>query len=68
MSVVSLAARHNLSVIEDAAQGMAVTYNGKNVGTFGDIGCMSFFADKTITTGEGGALLLNDEALAEKCV
>jgi len=67
-AVMELADQHNLHVVEDAAQGMGVTFGDKHVGTFGDIGCMSFFADKTMTTGEGGALLLNDEQLAQKCV
>ena len=48
--VTTFAERHNLAVIEDAAQGIGVTYNGKPVGGLGTIGCFSFFADKTITT------------------
>lgn len=67
-AVMALAGRHNLLVVEDAAQGMGVTFGDKHVGTFGDIGCMSFFADKTMTTGEGGALIVNDESLAERCM
>ena len=66
--VMELAREHNLRVVEDAAQGMGVTFGTKHVGTFGDIGCMSFFADKTMTTGEGGALLVNDEELADRCI
>lgn len=68
LSVMAVAQRHNLFVVEDAAQGLGVSFGDQHVGTFGDIGCMSFFADKTITTGEGGALLLNDERLADECV
>ncbi len=68
LSVMRLAERRNLLVVEDAAQGLGVTFDGKHVGTFGSIGCMSFFADKTLTTGEGGALLVNDDALADECV
>lgn len=68
LSVMALAKEHNLFVVEDAAQGMGVTFGDRHVGTFGDIGCMSFFADKTMTTGEGGALLVNDEALADECI
>lgn len=66
-AVTALARRYNLKVVEDAAQGMGVTFGRKHVGTFGDIGCLSFFADKTMTTGEGGALLVNDDALALEC-
>jgi perosamine synthetase len=55
-------------VVEDAAQGMGVTFGDKHVGTFRDVGCLSFYADKTITTGEGGALMTNSEELAERCL
>ena len=68
LSVMRLAEQRNLLVVEDAAQGLGVTFADKHVGTFGSIGCMSFFADKTMTTGEGGALLLNDDRLADECV
>ncbi len=68
LAVRHLANQHQLLVVEDAAQGMGVTFGDKHVGTLGDIGCMSFFADKTITTGEGGALLLNDESLIKRCI
>ena len=67
-AVMDLANRHDLIVVEDAAQGIGVTCNGRHVGTFGHIGCMSFFADKTITTGEGGVLLTNDDDIAERCM
>ncbi len=66
--IMDIARRHGLLVVEDAAQGMGVTCGDRHVGTFGDIGCISFFADKTMTTGEGGALLLNDDDLAEQCL
>jgi len=66
--IVRFAEQYGLMIVEDAAQGIGVRYHGRHVGTFGDIGCMSFFADKTITTGEGGALLVDDDALAEKCM
>jgi len=67
-AVTTLAKRHNLLVVEDAAQGMGVTFGNSHVGTLGDIGCISFFADKTMTMGEGGALLVNDDELARECV
>ena len=53
--------RHGVFVIEDAAQGMGVRYRGRHAGTFGDVGCFSFYADKTITTGEGGFVVCKDE-------
>ena len=68
MSLMALAERHGLLVVEDAAQGLGVTFGDRHVGTFGQIGCMSFFADKTMTTGEGGVLLVNDPSLANECV
>ena len=66
-AVMALAKRHDLLVVEDAAQGIGVTFGNRHVGTIGDIGCVSFFADKTLTTGEGGALLVNDDELAREC-
>ncbi len=66
--VMKIAEENNLAVIEDAAQGIGVFYRGRHVGTIGDLGCMSFFADKTMTTGEGGAILTNDDGLAEKAL
>lgn len=59
--ILALARRHGLLVIEDAAQGIGVCYKGKPVGGLGDVGCFSFFADKTITTGEGGFVACRDE-------
>jgi perosamine synthetase len=67
-SIMDIAHRYELKVVEDAAQGVGVKYKGKHVGTFGDFGCLSFFADKTVTTGEGGALLTNNPHLAEACL
>jgi perosamine synthetase len=64
--VDAFAQRHQLKVIEDAAQGIAVRYHDQHVGTFGQVGCFSFFADKTITTGEGGLVVCNDEATYEQ--
>lgn len=64
--VIEFARRHNLKVIEDAAQAIGVTYKGQHAGTFGNVGCFSFFADKTITTGEGGYVITKSEAIHEK--
>ena len=52
--ICDLARRHNLKVIEDAAHALPTRYKGRMVGTFGDITCFSFYATKTLTTGEGG--------------
>ncbi len=60
--------KHKLFVIEDAAQGVGVTYDGKPVGSFGEVGCLSFYADKVITTGEGGMVLTNNDDLAKKAI
>ena len=56
----------NIWVIEDAAQSLGSKYNGKHLGTFGDIGSFSFSMPKIITTGQGGALITNNPELAEK--
>lgn len=65
--ITEIAKKHNLKVIEDAAQGIGVKFRGKHVGTFGDIGCFSFYGNKTITTGEGGMITTNDYQLATEC-
>jgi len=65
-AVCSFARVHNLVILEDAAQGIGVYFNRKHVGTFGDTGIFSFFADKTITTGEGGMVITNDENIYKK--
>jgi perosamine synthetase len=57
---------HGLAMIEDAAQGIGVTFDGRHVGSFGDVGCFSFFADKTITTGEGGYVACRDDGIYER--
>ena len=59
--VMDIANKHNLKVIEDAAQGFMSTYKGKHLGTIGDLGALSFHETKNIISGEGGALLINDE-------
>lgn len=64
--ILEFAARHRLMIIEDAAQAFGVTFHNRHAGTWGDIGVISFFADKTITTGEGGVVLTDDDSLYEK--
>lgn len=66
-AIMALATRHNLWVVEDAAQGVMSTYKGKALGTIGHIGCFSFHETKNYTAGgEGGATLINDSALVER--
>jgi perosamine synthetase len=65
-AVVAFARRHDLRVVEDAAQAIGVSRHGRHAGTFGDVGCFSFFADKTITTGEGGYVVCRDPAVHQK--
>ncbi|WP_083992404.1 DegT/DnrJ/EryC1/StrS family aminotransferase [Bradyrhizobium embrapense] len=60
-SIVAFARHHNICVVEDAAQGIGVSHRERHVGGIGDVGCFSFFADKTITTGEGGFVVCKDE-------
>ena len=61
-----LARRHSLTIIEDAAEAHGATYRGERVGGLGDIACFSFYANKIITTGEGGMVLTDDARLAER--
>ena len=63
-AVVDFASRHKLKVVEDAAEGVGVRFNGKHVGTFGDMGILSYYGNKTVTCGEGGVVLTNDDRLA----
>ncbi len=62
---MALARRHNLKVIEDAAEGVGVSFEGQHVGTFGDMGILSYYGNKTITCGEGGMVLTDDDDLAK---
>lgn len=64
--ILEIARKHSLKVIEDAAQGFGVFYKGRHAGTMGDAGTFSFFADKTLTTGEGGMIVTNNGELYEK--
>jgi len=60
-SIMSLAAAHNLLVVEDAAQAVGATDKGRHLGTIGHLGCYSFHDTKNISSGEGGALVINDD-------
>lgn len=64
-TIMDVAKRHNLWVIEDAAQGIMSTYKGKALGTFGEFGCFSFHETKNYSMGEGGAILIRDEEKIE---
>lgn len=64
-TIMDIANRHHLAVIEDAAQGIMSTYKGKALGTFGEFGCFSFHETKNYSMGEGGALLIRDEKYIE---
>ncbi len=64
--IMAVAKKHNLYVIEDAAQGMMATYKGKWLGTIGDIGAYSFHETKNFSSGEGGAILVNHKELTER--
>ncbi len=61
--IMEIAESYNLKVIEDVAEAPGAKYKGKLVGTFGDLSCYSFFANKIMTTGEGGMVLTNDQEL-----
>ena len=60
-TIMAIAQRHNLLVVEDAAQAMLSTYKGRNLGAIGHFGCFSFHETKNLLSGEGGALVINDE-------
>jgi perosamine synthetase len=65
--IIELARKHDLKIIEDAAEMHGQTYKGKPCGSFGDISTFSFYPNKHITTGEGGMLVCDDPDLAERC-
>lgn len=64
-AIMDIAKRHDLMVVEDAAQAIMASYKGKPLGTFGDFGCFSFHETKNFSMGEGGALLIRDAANIE---
>lgn len=63
--ILEIAKKHNLLVVEDAAQGVTATYKGQQLGSIGDFGCYSFHETKNYSMGEGGALLIKDEKYVE---
>jgi perosamine synthetase len=64
---MALARKHRLAVIEDAAEMHGQTYRGKPCGSFGELSTFSFYPNKHVTTGEGGMVVTDDAALAERC-
>lgn len=64
--IMEIAKKHNLVVIEDACHGPLSEYEGKKLGTVGDIGCFSFFSNKNISTGEGGIMVTDNEEIYNK--
>ena len=65
--IVNIATKYKIEIIEDAAQGVGVKFNGKHTGTFGKAGVLSYYANKTITCGEGGIVLTDDDEFAKEC-
>ena len=65
--VLDIVQRHGLKLIEDAAEMIGQTYRGRPCGSFGDLSTFSFYPNKHVTTGEGGMILTDDDALAETC-
>lgn len=64
--IVEICRKHGLKLIEDAAHAFPTRYQGRMIGSFGDATCFSFYANKTITTGEGGMLVTEDEAIYKR--
>lgn len=64
--IMMIAKEHNLYVVEDCAEAHGAEFNGQKVGSFGDVGCFSFFGNKVITTGEGGMCITNSQKLSDK--
>jgi dTDP-4-amino-4,6-dideoxygalactose transaminase len=65
-AIMAIAAKYDLKVIEDCAHAIETEYHGKKVGTFGDLGCLSFYVTKNIVTGEGGMVITDNAEYADK--
>jgi len=65
-AILKITQKYNIKLIEDACHGPLSEYNGKKIGTIGDIGCFSFFSNKNISTGEGGMIVTNGEEYFER--
>ena len=61
--VIKFSKKYKLKIVEDAAQALGVTYKGKSAGSFGDVSAFSFYADKALTTGEGGLIITNNKKI-----
>jgi perosamine synthetase len=66
IAIKAFAQSHRLALVEDTAEALGCTIHGQHAGTFGDVGTFSFFGNKTVTTGEGGAVIAMDEGLAAR--
>jgi len=66
--ILSIAKKHGLYVVEDCAEAHGALYKGQKVGSLGDVGCFSFYANKIVTTGEGGMITTNNAEIANKAV
>jgi dTDP-4-amino-4,6-dideoxygalactose transaminase len=66
LGIVEICRKHGLKLIEDAAHAFPTRYGDRLIGSFGDVTCFSFYANKTITTGEGGMLVTDDEAIYKR--
>lgn len=67
-ALTTVAGEHGLFLIEDCAEAIGTKFEGRSVGTFGDIATFSFYGNKTITTGEGGMVVTQDETLYDRCL
>jgi perosamine synthetase len=65
--IIKLSKKYGIEILEDAAQGVGVKFNGKHTGTFGKAGVLSYYANKTITCGEAGIILTDDDEFAKEC-
>ena len=65
--LLKIAKKYNLKVIEDTAEALGLKYKNKECGSFGDVSTFSFYANKHITTGEGGMIVTNNKKIAERC-